>query len=332
MRFEMARQRQSPKKMNSKKDMADHGDAQVERAARLLREGRLVAFPTETVYGLGGDATSDRAVASIFAAKNRPEFNPLIIHVADVGEAEKLVDFSPLARLLAKRFWPGPLTLVLERRADCPVSLLASAGLDSLAVRIPAHPLALALLKAVKRPLAAPSANPSGAISPTTAAHVEAGLGGKVAMILDGGPCLVGVESTVLDARGEKAVILRHGGVTQEELEDLLGYSLEKVESPKSGDLRSPGQLESHYAPVLPVRLNAVFAKENEALLGFGGTPEATFDLSPKANLEEAAANLFAMLRALDRPPFKGIAVAAIPHHGLGAAINDRLSRAAANR
>jgi L-threonylcarbamoyladenylate synthase len=318
--------------MNSKKDMVDHVDAQVERAAQLLREGRLVAFPTETVYGLGGDATSDRAVASIFAAKLRPEFNPLIIHVADIGEAEKLVDFSPLARLLAKRFWPGPLTLVLERRADCPVSLLASAGLDSLAVRIPAHPLALALLKAVKRPLAAPSANPSGAVSPTTAAHVAEGLGDKLAMIIDGGPCKVGVESTVIDARGEKPVILRHGGIIKEEIEALLGGPISNFAATGVSELRSPGQLESHYAPTRPVRLNAALAHEDEAFLGFGGTPEATIDLSPKANLEEAAANLFAMLRSLDRPPFKGIAVAPIPHHGLGAAINDRLSRAAANR
>ncbi len=318
--------------MNSKKDMVDHMDAQIEQASQLLRQGRLVAIPTETVYGLSGDATSDRAVASIFAAKNRPEFNPLIIHVAEIGEAEKLVDFTPLARLLAQRFWPGPLTLVLKRLADCPVSLLASAGLDSLAVRIPAHPMALALLKAVKLPLAAPSANPSGMISPTTAAHVEAGLGDKVAMILDGGQCQVGVESTVIDARGEGAIILRHGGVTQEELEDLLGYSLEKAESPKSDELRSPGQLESHYAPTLPVRLNAAFAEESEALLGFGGSRGATLDLSPAGNLEEAAANLFAMLRALDHPPFKRIAVAPIPRHSLGAAINDRLSRAATDR
>ncbi len=318
--------------MNSKKDMADHMDAQVEQASKLLRQGRLVALPTETVYGLGGDATSDRAVASIFAAKNRPDFNPLIIHVANLEAAQQLVEFTSLAQLLASRFWPGPLTLVLKRLTDCPVSLLASAGLDSLAVRIPAHPLALSLLKAVKLPLAAPSANPSGMISPTTAAHVEAGLGDKVALILDGGPCQVGVESTVIDARGERAVILRHGGVTQEELEDLLGYSLEKAESPKSGELRSPGQLESHYAPTLPVRLNAVIAEADEALLGFGGTNGATLDLSPSGNLEEAAANLFAMLRSLDRPPFKGIAVAPIPRHGLGAAINDRLSRAAADR
>jgi L-threonylcarbamoyladenylate synthase len=318
--------------MSLKKDMANDQDAPVERAARFLRQGRLVAFPTETVYGLGGDATADRAVASIFAAKNRPDFNPLIIHLAAIDEAEKLVVFTPLARLLAQRFWPGPLTLVLNRRVDCPISLLASAGLDSLAVRVPSHPLALALLKAVKRPLAAPSANPSGGVSPTTAAHVESGLGDKLAMILDGGPCSVGVESTVLDARGEKPVILRHGGVTEEELAALLGYRPESAEATKAKDLRSPGQLESHYAPIRPVRLNADFAEEGEALLGFGGTRGATLDLSPSGNLEEAAANLFAMLRALDREPFKRIAVAPVPSHGLGRAINDRLSRAAADR
>jgi L-threonylcarbamoyladenylate synthase len=330
MRLEITRQRQSPKMMKSKKNMSDHKDASVEQAASLLRLGCLVAFPTETVYGLGADATSDRAVASIFAAKNRPDFNPLIIHVANIESAEALVSFTPLARQLAKRFWPGPLTLVLERLPDCPISLLASAGLDSLAVRVPAHPMALALLEAVKLPLAAPSANPSGSISPTTAAHVEAGLGSKVAMILDGGPCRVGVESTVVDARGEKPVILRHGGVTKEELETLLGYRLESTGAAETGNLLSPGQLESHYAPTLPVRLNADFVEKNEALLGFGGTIGAALDLSPSGNLEEAAANLFAMLRALDREPFQKIAVAPIPTHGLGAAINDRLSRAAA--
>jgi L-threonylcarbamoyladenylate synthase len=301
----------------------------VERAAALLRAGRLVAFPTETVYGLGGDATNDRAVAAIYAAKGRPSFNPLIVHVADAAAAFALVTDNDRARRAAARFWPGPLTLVLPRRQDCPVSLLASAGLDTVAVRVPDHPLALELLRAAGRPLAAPSANPSGRISPTTAAHVHEGLGDKVAMILDGGPCRVGVESTVLDLSGERAVLLRPGGATREDIEAAIG----PVALAEPGDdefaPRSPGRLAAHYAPGLPLRMNATTAGAGEALLGFSGTPGAAADLSPSGDLVEAAANLFAMLRALDRPPHAGIAVAPIPEHGLGLAINDRLRRAA---
>jgi L-threonylcarbamoyladenylate synthase len=303
----------------------------IAKAAEALRLGRLVAFPTETVYGLGGDATCDRAVAAIFAAKGRPSFNPLIAHVSSLEQAETLAEMGPDAHRLAARFWPGPLTLVLPRRAGSPVSLLASAGLDSIAVRMPDHPVALALIEATGRPLAAPSANRSGAVSPTTARHVAECLGDRVSLILDGGPCRVGVESTVIDLSGDRPVLLRPGGVAAETLEAVLGLAL-----PHAGDSpdtpRSPGQLESHYAPGLPVRLDAAFAEPGEALLGFGPAGASTMTLSPSGDLEEAAANLFAMLRALDRPQYSGIAVMPIPRYGLGLAINDRLRRAAAPR
>ena len=308
-------------------------EAAVLEAAALLRAGRLVAFPTETVYGLGADATDDRAVAAIFAAKGRPRFNPLIVHAADPEAAEALVAFDQRARDVAARFWPGPLTLVLPRRPGCPVSLLCSAGLDTLAVRVPAHPLARRLLRASSRPVAAPSANPSGRVSPTTAAHVAESLGDKVALILDGGPCAVGLESTVLDLSEPQPLLLRPGGVTGEALEDLLG----PLAAAGAGAVpKSPGQLDSHYAPALPLRLDAAEVRPDEALLAFG--PEvpagaaATLNLSPTSDLSEAAAKLFAALRALDRPELKAIAVMPIPDEGLGQAINDRLRRAAAPR
>ena len=302
--------------------------------AQLLRAGRLVAFPTETVYGLGGDATNDRAVASIFATKGRPSFNPLIIHVPTVEEAARLVDFDERARRLAAAVWPGPLTLVLPRRQHSPVSLLASAGLDSLAVRIPDHPIALDLLRATGCPVAAPSANPSGRVSPTTARHVaehvESGqMAQDVPMILDGGPCEVGVESTVLDLTGSRPTLLRPGGIPRETLEQYVG-PIAVARAIEGGGPKSPGMLESHYAPTLPVRIEAESAVAGEALLGFGpDVRDAMLNLSPTGDLGEAAANLFAMLRALDRPTFRGIAVMPIPDHGLGAAINDRLRRAA---
>lgn len=301
--------------------------AAIARAAELIRAGRLVAFPTETVYGLGADATDDRAVAAIFAAKRRPTFNPLIVHVADLAMAEPLAAFDDRARAVAARFWPGALTLVLPRSADSPVSLLATAGLDTLAVRVPAHPVAHALLVAARTPIAAPSANPSGRISPTEAAHVEDMPG--LALVLDGGPCRIGIESTIIDLSAPRAAILRPGGVAREDLESVLGplASAGNAERPTA-----PGQLESHYAPALPVRLNATGARPGEALLGFGPGPAADLNLSPGGDLAEAAANLFAMLRALDRPDFAAIAVTPIPDHGLGAAINDRLRRAAAPR
>jgi L-threonylcarbamoyladenylate synthase len=308
-------------------------DAAIEEAAALLRAGRLVAFPTETVYGLGADATDGRAVAAIFAAKGRPSFNPLISHLPDVARARALAQFTPLAEKLAAAFWPGPLTLVLRRRPDCPVSHLACAGLDTIALRVPAHPVAHRLLAAVGRPVVAPSANPSGRVSPTSAAHVAEGLAGKLALVLDGGPCAIGLESTVVDATGARAVLLRPGGVTLEALEQVAGPVVTPDRDPDAPS--SPGQLASHYAPALPVRLNATEVRPGEALLAFGpALPGAavTLNLSEAGILEEAAANLFALLRALDRPGLAGIAVMKVPESGLGRAINDRLRRAAAPR
>lgn len=308
---------------------------EIDEAARLLQAGELVAFPTETVYGLGGDATNDRAVAGIFAAKGRPRFNPLIVHVPDIALARSLVCLDARAERVIERFWPGPLSLVLPRQASCPVSQLASAGLDTLAIRMPSHPLALELLRKTGRPLAAPSANRSGRVSPTTAAHAMEELAGRIAAVLDGGSCPVGIESTVLDLSGAEATLLRPGGIAREELESFLGPLAEAGHD--DAVPRSPGMLESHYAPRLPLRLGATAARPGEALLALGpGTPPAGFaavrSLSTTGDLTEAAANLFAMLRALDQPSFTGIAVMPIPEHGLGAAINDRLRRAAAPR
>jgi L-threonylcarbamoyladenylate synthase len=307
----------------------------VTRAAALLRAGELVAFPTETVYGLGADATSDAAVARIFAVKRRPRFNPLIVHVAGLVEAEALAIFDERARASARRFWPGPLSLVLPRRPEGGVSLLAVAGLDTVALRAPAHPVARALLRAAGRPLAAPSANRSGRVSPTTAMHVSADLGRDVALIIDGGPCAVGIESTVLDLTGVPC-LLRPGGISLETLNEVVG----SIGVPASGEtvtaVRSPGKLASHYAPSLPVRLDVTVARPGEVLLAFGPDAPGGFKkvlfLSRSGDLAEAAANLFAMLRRLDRPKFAGIAVMPIPETGLGRAINDRLRRAAAPR
>ncbi len=309
------------------------------RAAALLRAGRLVAFPTETVYGLGADATSDEAVAGIFAAKDRPQFNPLIVHFTDAGAAEDEVIFDDRARKVAAAFWPGPLTLVLPRRAESRLSLLCSAGLDTQAVRVPAHPIAQQLLAETGRPLAAPSANASGRISPTEAAHVAASLGQRVPLILDGGPCQVGLESTVLDLSGPQAAILRPGAVTVQDLTPILRTIVEPgdgAETVETGAPKGPGMLSSHYAPGHPVRLNAETVRQDEALLAFG--PEAptgaaqSLNLSPRGDLKEAAAHLFAYLHRLDAAEIKAIAVMPIPERGLGAAINDRLRRAAAPR
>jgi L-threonylcarbamoyladenylate synthase len=300
----------------------------VARAARLIREGRLVAFATETVYGLGCDATNGNAVAAIFAAKDRPRFNPLICHVTGLAQAEVLAEIDERARALAERFWPGPLTLVVARRPSSPVSLLATAGLDSIAIRAPDHPVARALIEAAGVPIAAPSANRSGALSPTTAEHVAASLGECVSMILDGGPCRVGLESTIVALLGPEPVLLRPGGVPVEAIEALVG----PLGAPGEGPVQAPGMLSRHYAPNRPVRLGAR-EKElpGEALLGFGpGSDDADLNLSPRGDLAEAAANLFAMLRALDRPDVPAIAVAPVPETGLGLAINDRLRRAAA--
>lgn len=312
----------------------------MDAAAERLVRGELVAFPTETVYGLGADATADRAVASVYAAKGRPTFNPLIVHVPSFADAEALVTFTPAARALAERFWPGPLTLVLPRRPDCPVSLLASAGLDTLAVRVPAHPLALALLERVGRPVVAPSANPSGRVSPTTADHVLQGFSDTLLPIgvLDGGPCRVGVESTVVQVEGDVVTLLRPGGLPRGAIEAVLQSELRRA-SPIAGPaptLHSPGLLESHYAPTLPVRLGAQGARPGEVLLGFGPSARADLNLSERGDDVEAAANLFAMLRALDAlgaaRGAEAIAVMPIPEKGLGEAIVDRLRRAAAPR
>ncbi len=312
--------------------MAAHD--RIVRAADELRRGGLVAFPTETVYGLGANAGSDDAIARLFEAKRRPRFNPLIVHVSDRRQAEALVLFDDRARALADRFWPGPLSLVLPRRQGAPVSHLAGAGLDSLAVRVPAHPVALALIEAARIPVAAPSANPSGGLSPTSAHHVVEGLGARVDFLLDGGPCRVGVESTVVDLTAARAALLRPGGIDLEALEKTLGPL-----APASGAdarPRAPGRLASHYAPSLPLRLAATGVGPDEALLSFGSHRLRGFaaerNLSPGGDLREAAANLFAALRALDRPDHAGIAAMPVPEIGLGRAIMDRLRRAAAAR
>ena len=304
-------------------------------AAGMIRAGQLVAFPTETVYGLGADATNEAAVAAIYAAKNRPSFNPLIAHYATAAAAFADVTPTMIAERLAATFWPGPLTLVLPRRPDCAVARLAGAGLESQAVRVPDHPIARRLLTEVGRPVAAPSANPSGRVSPTTAQHVLDGLDGRLGAVIDGGPCAVGLESTVIDLTGERPVLLRAGGVTLEALRAILPEIAATTAAP-GGTPRSPGQMLAHYAPDLPLRLNAVSVTESEALLAFG-TPLSgaalVFNLSDTGDLAEAAARLFTGLRFLDGQGrahgLRGIAAMAVPRHGLGAAINDRLTRAA---
>jgi len=306
------------------------------RAGQVLREGGLVAFPTETVYGLGADATQGEAVASIFAAKGRPRFNPLIVHVPDVSSVERYAVMTPLAKKLAQAFWPGPLTLVLKRREGSGLSDLVSAGLDTVAIRVPGHPVAAALLAAAAVPIAAPSANRSGRVSPTRAEHVAADLGGAVDLVLDGGACTVGLESTILDCTGETVRLLRPGAVASEHIEEVTGRQVERSAGP-AGAPTSPGQLASHYAPSAEVRLNVEKPLPGEALLAFGpdvpphgGGP--TINLSPEGDLHEAAAKLFASLRELDGAGVTTIAVMPIPNAGLGEAINDRLQRAAAPR
>ncbi|MGA0540388.1 L-threonylcarbamoyladenylate synthase [Neotabrizicola sp. VNH66] len=306
-------------------------DAGLARAAALLAAGGLVAFPTETVYGLGGDARSDTAVARIFEAKGRPRFNPLIVHLPDLAAAERIAVFDHRARTVAAAFWPGPLTLVLPLRPGAGVSPLVTAGLDTVALRVPAHPVARALLTAFGGPVAAPSANPSGKVSPTRAAHVMAGLTGRIAAVVDGGACAVGVESTILGLDGAEPRMLRPGGVPAEALEALLGQPLAiggSAEKPSA-----PGQLASHYAPGAAVRLEARAAETGEILVGFGPVL-GDLTLSSEGNLVEAAANLFHILREADllAGPEGRIAFAPVPETGLGRAINDRLRRAAAPR
>jgi L-threonylcarbamoyladenylate synthase len=309
----------------------------IAHAAALLRAGKLVSFGTETVYGLGADACNPDAVAAIYTAKGRPSFNPLICHFADAPTAFRYVIPTKLAEKLAAKFWPGPLTLVLPRAKQCPVSQLAGAGLPTLAVRVPAHDVALSLLRAFGGPVAAPSANRSGRISPTSAAHVLAELDGRIAAILDSGPCTVGLESTVLDLSGPMPVLLRPGGVSIEALEAEIG-PIQSAAAATSAPA-APGMLLSHYAPSLSLRLNATNLGETEALLAFGpALPGAklAFQLSESKNLAEAAAKLFEALHVLDAQAaplgLTQIAVQPIPAHGLGLAINDRLTRAAAPR
>jgi len=307
------------------------GQTDILKASEALARGELVAFPTETVYGLGGDATNDAAVAKVYAAKGRPSFNPLISHLPHAEAAFALGDFSESAKRLARAFWPGPLTLVVPRAPACPVSLLASAGLPTIAIRVPRHPVALALLMAFGKPVVGPSANPSGRISPTTADHVRRMLDGKVSLILDGGPSKVGVESTVVGFLDGKPLLLRPGGTAKADIENVLGMPIE-VQS-HAARPHAPGQLASHYAPHAELRLNAETPQAGEAYLGFGPFhAHGPFTLSATGDLTEAAANLFRLLHEMDATGVARIAVAPVPHRGLGEAINDRLSRAAAPR
>jgi L-threonylcarbamoyladenylate synthase len=313
----------------------------IAEAARILAAGGLVAFPTETVYGLGADATNGAAIARLYAAKERPSFNPLIAHVADLAAARRLAVFNAAAEKLAAAFWPGPLTLVLKKRAECPVADLATAGLDTIAVRVPNHPVARDILIKLGRPIVAPSANRSGHVSPTTAAHVLKDLGGRIDLIIDGGPAAVGVESTII-ACLDKPLLLRPGGVPRSDIKRVLGF--EPAAAPDAGAAEAqappaPGMLASHYAPKARLRLDAVRVEAGEALLAFGphippGAEHAVrmLNLSPAGDLVEAAANLFSDLRTLDAAEVATIAVMPIPHEGLGEAINDRLARAAAPR
>jgi L-threonylcarbamoyladenylate synthase len=305
----------------------------VAEAARILRAGGLVAFPTETVYGLGADATNGEAVARIFEAKGRPRFNPLIVHVPSLVEARRLAVFNAEVELLARAFWPGPLTLVMQRHEYAGLSDLVSAGLPTVAVRCPAHPVAQEVIRAAGVPVAAPSANRSGQVSATTAAHVAADFGDRLDMILDDGPATAGIESTIVGLHGPVPMLLRAGAVAREEIEALLGRPLATPHA--GGPAQAPGMLTSHYAPRAALRLNAVEPLAGDAYLAFGTMPDcvvASLNLSPARNLREAAANLFAYLRALDATGAPTIAVAPIPEEGLGEAINDRLRRAAAPR
>ncbi|EKS28963.1 L-threonylcarbamoyladenylate synthase [Afipia felis] len=306
-------------------------------AAECLAAGGLVAFPTETVYGLGADGTNGEAIARLYEAKGRPSFNPLIAHVPTLEAAKHVAIFNEIALKLARAFWPGPLTLVLPKAHGCPVASLATAGLDTVAVRIPAHPVAQAILQALGAPIVAPSANRSGHVSPTTAAHVRHDLDGRIDMIVDGGPVSVGLESTIVGCIGAPT-LLRPGGAPRADIEAVLGVTLGRIETAPGHDSPlAPGMLESHYAPKAAVRLAATTLDTNEALLAFGAPlpgarPERMLNLSPRGDLIEAAANLFGHLRALDETGAQTIAVMPIPAHGLGEAINDRLRRAAADR
>ncbi|WP_375196577.1 L-threonylcarbamoyladenylate synthase [Sphingobium sp.] len=304
-----------------------YGSEALREAALLIRAGEPVAVPTETVYGLAADATDSHAVAAIYNAKGRPSFNPLIVHVSDQEMAARLAEFSPVAKQLATRFWPGALTLVLPVRSDSGLSPLVTAGLPTVALRLPAHPAMRALIRESGRPLAAPSANRSGAISPTRAEHVLSSLNGRVRMILDEGPTSEGVESTIAAPETDRIRLLRPGPVTAAMLEEAT--HLPVVTGAENARIEAPGQMESHYAPSKPVRLNALKAEKDEYLIGFGLMP-CHMNLSPDADVREAAANLFAALHIADASAAERIAVAPVPNEGIGVAINDRLRRAAA--
>jgi L-threonylcarbamoyladenylate synthase len=317
------------------------GEVGVAAAARVLAEGGLVAFPTETVYGLGADAANPAAVARIYRAKGRPAFNPLIAHVGDLAAARRIARFDAAATALAEAFWPGPLTLVLQKVENCAVADLATAGLDTVAIRIPAHPAAREILRAFGGPVVAPSANISGHVSPTTAAHVENDLAGRIDLIVDGGPVAVGVESTIVGCFDEP-MLLRPGGLPRAEIERVLGRALKQAPAETESDggqPLAPGMLASHYAPRARVRLNAQRLEPGEALLAFGlgaisgiDAAATVMNLSESGDLDEAAANLFGHLRALDGQGVHTIAVMPVPDEGLGEAINDRLRRAAVGR
>ncbi len=306
----------------------DHNDDNIQIAANDLLAGKLVGMPTETVYGLAGDATNENAIALIYRTKGRPQFNPLIVHVLDQDMAQNYVTMNDHAKNLASAFWPGPLTMVLGRKDNSGLSHLVSAGLDTLAVRCPAHPVARHLLNATNKPLAAPSANPSGSISPTTSQHVEQGLGQKIDHILEGGACDKGIESTIVLVTNDKLVLLRPGSISAEQLASATGLP---VQTKDDDSINAPGQLSSHYAPHAAVRLNAFHKMKDEVFIGFGAL-DGDFNLSETGDLEEAAANLFKTLHMADATGVPSIAIAPIPWTGLGIAINDRLERAAAPR
>jgi len=334
-----------PVNVGLKTQILPAGEAATAAAARCLAQGGLVGFPTETVYGLGADASNAEAVARLYQAKGRPAFNPLIAHVSDFTAARRIGRFDAAATALAEAFWPGPLTLVLPKTADCAVADLATAGLDTVAIRIPAHGIARDILRAFGGPVVAPSANLSGHVSPTTAAHVQGDLAGRIDLIVDGGAVAVGVESTIVGCF-ETPMLLRPGGLPREAIERVLGRRLTGVAELMGQDSGhdstaplAPGMLASHYAPRTPVRLEARQVEADEALLAFGphivaGSEgaKAVMNLSPRGDLNEAAANLFGYLRTLDTSGAHTIAVMPVPHHGLGEAINDRLRRAAIGR
>lgn len=305
------------------------GDTAIATAASSITQGHPVAVPTETVYGLAADARNAEAIARIYDAKGRPAFNPLIVHVADLTAAERLAHFDKTALLLAERFWPGPLTLVLPKREDSPIASIATAGLETIAIRIPAHPVMRALLAACECPLAAPSANASGRISPTTAAHVVASLGGRIALVIDGGPCQAGLESTIVRTAGHGAEILRPGPVTREMLAQATGLKVTLAYETPDLAISAPGQLASHYAPRKPLAYDVTSSDADDYVIGFGAT-DGDFNLSAHGDLAEAAARLFDALHAADASDALRIVVAPIPDCGIGRAINDRLRRATA--